>query len=123
MLAALRTLLSPQRKNEDGSFPTIHIQKGKNPVRLPAKINMALFQPSQITAPATQNRHAFHSRTNKNKHHSPKKRIKHQPPKKSKNARISRACQRKLKWFFSNHHKTLRLPRKMHVLRFIGGRR
>ena len=73
MLAGLRTLLSPQRKNEDGSFPTIHIQKGKNPVRLPAKINMALFQPSQITAPATQNRHAFHSRTNKNKHHSPKK--------------------------------------------------
>jgi hypothetical protein len=35
----------------------------------------------------------------------------------------SRACQRKCNTIFLQGHKTLRLPRKMDVLKFIGGRR
>ena len=38
-------------------------------------------------------------------------------------ASTPRACQRRWTWYFFNHRKTLRMPRKMHVLKFIGGHR
>ena len=38
-------------------------------------------------------------------------------------ASTPRACQRRWTWYFFNHGKTLRMPRKMHVLKFIGGHR
>jgi hypothetical protein len=45
-----------KKQNENSHFR--YINKRKNPVRLPAKMKLSLFQPSQSTAPATQNKRA-----------------------------------------------------------------
>ena len=51
---------TPPKTNETRSF-----QARKNNARLPAKMTLLFFHPSQITAPATQNEHVeieLHSR-------------------------------------------------------------
>ena len=48
---------------------------------------------------------------------------KKEAPETSKKRKIARACQRKCKEHFLQRHKTLHLPRKMDVLKFIGKRR